>query len=88
MLYYPPSNICTTWPLYDYIMTIFQQKNQSETWTNPSTPFQSYDLGFEGELDLLVIKISFSWIFHVFVHFMLKITPGPHRKNGNKVFPV
>ena len=86
LLYYPPSNICTTWPLYDYIRTIFQQQNQSETWTNPSTPFQSYDLGFEGELDLLVNKISFFLDFSGFCTFYAENHPGTTQKKWQQGF--
>ena len=87
MLYYPPPPISVLLgPLYDYIRTIFQQKNQSETWTNPSTPFQSYDLGFEGELDLLVIKISFFLNCSCFCTFYAENHPGTTQKKWQQCF--
>ena len=49
MLYYPP-HICTTWPLYDYIGTIFQKKSEGDL-DQPTHPFQSY-LGFQGGVSL------------------------------------
>ena len=87
MLYYPPPpNICTTWPLYDYIGTIFQQQNQRDTWTNPPTPSKVI-LDFRGgELALLVIKISFFLDCFMFCTFYAENHPGTTQKKWQQRF--
>ena len=78
MLYYTP-HICTKWPLYDYIGTIFSNKIRGRPGpTHP--PPSKVTLDLRGELALLVIKIIFFLDFSCFCTFNAENHPGTTQK--------